>query len=201
MNRHSFGTDGLGAEASCRRPILRPVRHFALSAIGRDRPGIVAAVTRVLVEHGANVEDSQMGILRGHFSMTLVVALPDEAAAPLLEQDLQRLGSDLGLEAISLSPIAELETVEHAPSHVVTIYGADHPGILAAVSAVLAEREVNITDLSTRLVGEDDEPLYVVVMEVAGPALDDHMLRATLAPVASEQGVEIAVNAVAADAL
>lgn len=29
----------------------------ALSAIGRDRPGIVAAVTGLLLEHGVNVED------------------------------------------------------------------------------------------------------------------------------------------------
>ena len=55
--------------------------HFALSAIGRDRPGIVAAVTGVLLGHGANLEDSQMTILRGHFTMTLVVALPNGADA------------------------------------------------------------------------------------------------------------------------
>ena len=49
---------------------------FAVSAIGRDRPGIVAAVSRVLLDLEGNVEDSQMSILRGHFAVMLIVALP-----------------------------------------------------------------------------------------------------------------------------
>ena len=38
--------------------------HFALTAVGRDRPGIVAAVSRALLDHSVNIEDSQMTILR-----------------------------------------------------------------------------------------------------------------------------------------
>ncbi|MBV8303503.1 MAG: amino acid-binding protein, partial [Acidimicrobiia bacterium] len=45
--------------------------HYAVSAVGADRPGIVAAVTRVFVEHGCNLEDTSMTILRGHFAMML----------------------------------------------------------------------------------------------------------------------------------
>ena len=48
------------------------VRSFALSAVGADRPGIIAAIAERLVAHGLNVTDSQMGILRGFFAMTLV---------------------------------------------------------------------------------------------------------------------------------
>ncbi len=177
------------------------MRHFALSAIGRDRPGIVAALTRVLYEHGVNVEDSQMGILRGHFSMTLVVTVPDGADAALLERALATTAEQLELEAISLRPVAELEAATRAPSHVVTLYGADHPGILAAAAAVLAERGVNITDLSTRLVGGEEAPLYVVVMEVAAGELEEAELRAALERVGREQGVEIAVSALEQDVL
>ena len=53
------------------------MRHFAVSAIGRDRPGIVAAVSKVLLDHEGNIEDSQMTILRGHFTMTLIVSIGD----------------------------------------------------------------------------------------------------------------------------
>jgi len=52
------------------------VTHLAVSAIGADRPGIVAAVTGVLVDRGCNLEDASMSILRGHFAMMLVVAAP-----------------------------------------------------------------------------------------------------------------------------
>ena len=52
----------------------------------------------------------------------------------------------------------------------ITVYGADHPGIVHAVSAALAERGVNITGLETRLAGAADSPLYVMIIEVAHPA-------------------------------
>ena len=71
-----------GIRSAGRKPAegtFAAMEHLALSAIGRDRPGIVAAVTRVLLDHGVNVEDSQMTILRGHFTMTLILGVPDEA--------------------------------------------------------------------------------------------------------------------------
>ena len=46
--------------------------HFAVTAVGADRPGIVAAVTGAFAEHGCNLEDSSMTILRGQFAMMLV---------------------------------------------------------------------------------------------------------------------------------
>ena len=56
-----------------RERTLPRVRTFALSAVGADRPGIIAAIADRLVAHGLNVTDSQMGILRGFFAMTLVL--------------------------------------------------------------------------------------------------------------------------------
>ena len=50
--------------------------RFAVSVFGRDRPGTVAAVTRVLADARCNLEDTSMTILRGHFAMMLVVAGP-----------------------------------------------------------------------------------------------------------------------------
>ena len=49
------------------------MRSFALTAVGADRPGIIAAVAECLLDHGMNVTDSNMGILRGYFATTLVV--------------------------------------------------------------------------------------------------------------------------------
>ena len=50
----------------------------------------------------------------------------------------------------------------------VTVYGVDHPGIVHAAATALAGRSVDITDLNTRLLEDDDgDPLYVLMMEVA----------------------------------
>lgn len=49
---------------------------LALTVIGSDRPGIVAGVAKVLYELGCNLEDATSTILRGHFSMMLVIRAP-----------------------------------------------------------------------------------------------------------------------------
>jgi glycine cleavage system transcriptional repressor len=179
------------------------MRHFALSAVGRDRPGIVASVSAVLLRHGVNVEDSQMTILRGHFTMMLVVAAPDEADADALRADLTDAGRELGLEALLLSDVAELDpSTEAVPSHMVTVYGADHPGILHAAAAAMAERGVDITDLNTRLLGEGGQPVYALMMEVAlPPGVEPPELEGALADVAREQGVDVTVRALESEAL
>ena len=51
--------------------------QLALSAIGRDRPGIVAEVTRALLGHSLNITDSQMAVLGGRFTMMLIVDAPE----------------------------------------------------------------------------------------------------------------------------
>jgi glycine cleavage system transcriptional repressor len=167
---------------------------FALSAVGRDRPGIVAAVAQALAADGVNIEDSQMSILRGHFAMVLIVQAPPEVDAARLAADLRQVGDALDLEAIALTPVADAAPAAASePSHLVSVYGADHPGIVHAVAAGLVEADVNITGLTTRLVGDEGaEPLYVMLLEVAAGDADPAAL---LAPVAAAQGVEVSVRA------
>jgi glycine cleavage system transcriptional repressor len=178
------------------------MRHFALTAVGRDRPGIVAGITAVLLAHEVNVEDSQMTILRGHFTMMLIVAVSDEVADADLADDLRAVGEELDLELLTIAGVDELgATEEPAPSHIVSVYGADHPGIVHAVSSALAERGITITDLHTRLVGTDDQPLYALMMEVTIPADSESDVENALAAAGAAQGLEVTVRPLEADAL
>ena len=178
------------------------MRTFALSAVGRDRPGIVAGVTGVLLEHGINIEDSQMTILRGHFAMTLVIAAGDDADSAALQSDLERAATGLGLDAVAIEEIAEESAHGAEPSHIVSVYGVDHPGIVHAVSTALADRSWGITDLDTRVLGEDPSPLYMMVLEVALPeGAGDEDLASVLRQVGDEQGVEISSRPLESDTL
>jgi len=169
---------------------------YALSAIGRDRPGIVAEVTGTLLRHGVNIADSQMAILGGHFAMMLVLETSEATDLGALRADLERSCAKLELEAISLSEIDAAQARIDEPSHVVTLYGADHPGIVNAVTSALAERGVNITDLDTHLVGDETDPAYMMILEVALPdGLSGNELEVFLRKVASEQKLELSVRA------
>jgi glycine cleavage system transcriptional repressor len=181
--------------------MLRPVPEFAVTAIGRDRPGIVAAISGALLELKGNIEDSQMSILGGHFAVMLIVKLPDAAHPDDLEGRLQRVRQELELEAIAVNRVDDLGVAATRPSHVITVYGADHPGIVHAVSVALAQRRVNITGLETRLAGASEAPLYVMIIEVAMPEGSEPDLEAALNQVADKAEVEVSLRPLAADAL
>lgn len=172
--------------------------------IGRDRPGIVAGVTAALLEHGANIEDSQSTVLRGHFTMTLIVSAPDDAEPARLRADLAGAAERMRLEAVAVSEVeaaGRYWAVE--PTHVVTVYGVDHPGIVHAIASALAGCGVNITDLNTRLIGEPEhDDLYGMMLEVALPAgLDAAGLESLLEATRREQGVEVTIRELEQDAL
>ena len=168
---------------------------YALSAIGRDRPGIVAEVTGTLLRHGVNLADSQMAILGGHFAMMLVLETSEATDLKALRTDLESSRDKLELEAISLSAIDAAQARIDEPSHVITLYGADHPGIVNSVTAALAERGVNVTDLDTHLVGEESEPVYMMILEVALPEdLSGEELETFLREVARDQKLELSVR-------
>lgn len=168
--------------------------HFAVSAVGRDRPGIVAAIAEGLLELEGNVEDSRMTILRGRFAVMLIVSLPEGRDSAALERRLAPVRERLGLDALTVSEVSELEATGTSPSHVITVYGADHPGIVHTITAALAERGVNITDLQTKLAGAVGSPVYVMMLEVELGDGSLEELDAALEGVAERAAVEVSVG-------
>jgi glycine cleavage system transcriptional repressor len=163
---------------------------FALAAIGRDRPGIVAAVAKVLYERGCNVEDSSMTLLRGNFSIMLVLSSPEGATAASLDEALRPACDDMGL-TYSVLDVEDTADTPH-PSHMLTVYGADKPGILFQVTDALADEGVNITDLNSRLVGAD-EPVYALMLELAVRG-DAVKLEERLTEIATIIGVDLTLR-------
>jgi len=70
-----------------------------LSVLGEDRVGIVAAVSNVLAQSGANIEDIRQTIIGGIFSMTMLVTI-DEDVTPLdeVQSRLTTVADDLGVQ-------------------------------------------------------------------------------------------------------
>jgi glycine cleavage system transcriptional repressor len=179
------------------------VAHFAVTAVGADRPGIVAAVTRAFAAHGCNLEDSSMTILRGQFAMMLVVDAPAGVGAGELEDALAGPAAELDL-VVTVRP-ADEPAPGTGPDTVlwtVSVHGADHPGIVHGIASLLADRNVNIVDLSTRVIGTPEEPVYTMFLEVTlPPAGDPHQLEADLAAEAADLGVTCRLHPSEADIL
>lgn len=176
--------------------------HFAVSALGADRPGIVAGVTGVLVDVGCNLEDTSMTILRGHFAMMLVVAGPGDLSADRLEEALAPVATELDLVMAVRAIDDDVPTSPVGDDWVVSVYGADRPGIVHQVTNLLAERGVNVVDLSTKVIGDPDRPVYAMVLEVTLPkGIDSAELDRDLRQLAGELGVECNLHPDEADIL
>ena len=173
---------------------------LAVTVLGHDRPGIVADTTAALAGIGGNLEDSTMTLLRGSFAMLLLVrASVDEDA---VRSALAGLGADGRLTVeVRRVPDDGVEPPGPVPavtSYVLSVHGADRPGIVSALTRVVAEADGNITDLTTRLTGD----LYVLLAEVSLPERSDvEAVRERLAATAHELGVEAALRPVETDEL
>ncbi|MBI1870980.1 MAG: ACT domain-containing protein [Chlamydiae bacterium] len=167
---------------------------LVITAIGNDRCGIVAGVTQVLFEAGCNLEDSSMTLLEGEFAMILVVEMPPELDLSLLDKHFDKVRKTLGLEVVLKRMILEKSSVS-LPSHMISVYGADQPGIVYKVTHLLAEKNVNITDVNTKRVDEKGASLYMMVLEVELPSgLDQDSLKKDLEVLGKNLSIKITLH-------
>ena len=181
--------------SECRKENLA---HFAVTIIGKDRPGIVADAAEILYRLGCNVEDSSCTMLGGDFAMILIVSHKKLFAKARLADEFRTL-QEMGLSA-HVRALHEDGICYRPPQGelcLVSVYGSDRPGIVYRVTRALSERGINITDLNTRLIGSREEPVYVMMMEAALPAgFTIEEAEALLEKLKKELKVEISVRTI-----
>lgn len=151
---------------------LQPeILHYAVSVVGKDRPGIVAGITEGLFRLGCNLADSSCTMLAGEFAMILIVSHPRPFSKGRLFDELKTvcdmMGMSLAVRTLHTDEIARQEA--GGEICVISVYGADQPGIVYRVTRELAGRQINIMDLNTKLIGTPENPVYVMMLEVALP--------------------------------
>jgi glycine cleavage system regulatory protein len=121
---------------------------LVLTALGDDRPGLVAAISGAINAHGGSWEQSHFSELVGKFAGIVVLSAPD-AATDAVTADLLALeepGLHVQVERIDAPADEDAVTFE------LELVGADRPGIISEISALLAAHRVSIEDLVTELV-------------------------------------------------
>jgi len=166
---------------------------LVLTVIGRDRPGLVSAVSAAVEARGGSWQHSQMARLAGEFAGIVLVSVPtDEVEA--LERDLAALEGD-GLRV-------DVRRTDEPASHQISavglhLLGTDRPGIVAEISRTIAAHRVGIESLSTSL---REAPmaggvLFEVIAELAAPVDGDlEALRGALEQLADELMVDLTLG-------
>jgi len=174
--------------------------YFILSAIGKDRPGIVADVSEVIYECGGNIEDSSMSLLRNNFALLLLFSTEREEVNQKLSAGLKRLEWEKKLTVFFSSvPLEEAHPKAKDPTDgfEITTSGIDHAGIVYRVCRLLSDRGVNIADMETHRVAsaESGTPLFEMDIHIEVPqSISEQGLRNDLHRLANELMIDLVLK-------
>lgn len=173
---------------------------YALSAIGRDRPGIVADLAELIYECDCNLEDSSMTILGSEFAVLLLLSSAGPDAEQRLSAECKRLEWEKRL-TVFFRPL-EGEPVPYATRARARRYnlqaiGVDRAGIVAKIARCLADHAVTIAEMTTqsRPEPESGTPIYIMRMELDVPQQADiATLGRRLQDIGEDLQVEVSFN-------
>lgn len=172
--------------------------HFlVLSALGTDRPGLVAELTRYLVERGGNVEESRMVTLGAEFGVMVLVSGEADALARI-ERELPTMEERTGLRALA-KPTRDPR--EQRPAAALTyeirVEALDREGIVHALSAELHRLGLNIVALETSAYAAPFSGGTLFRLEAivdAPPGKKSRELRAALDAMAERENLDVDVK-------
>ena len=170
------------------------IASLVVTVIGRDKPGLVNALSEKVAAFGGSWLESRMARLAGEFAGIVLVDLPEanvDALAAAL-RDLEATGLRSTVERSAGGPphgsykTLKLDLVAH-----------DRPGIVRDITQVLAQQGVNIEEFTSRIASASfsGERLFEATARLLvrdNFAIDD--LRKKLERLANEMMVDITLG-------
>lgn len=168
------------------------IAHLILTVIVDDRPGVVEKLADVIAHHRGNWLESQLVHLHGKFSGIVAIAV-HQTDLPALKEALV----DLSQQGFAIATqMADIQPREHAVQPFkLTIVGPDRPGIIREVSGALAERGINLVELSSECSSMpwSGEPMFTARGQAhMPPDVNLSELGDALELIAEELGLDIA---------
>jgi glycine cleavage system transcriptional repressor len=171
MRRLKNSADSFDFVDEMRGDLVKPL--LAVSAIGKDRPGIVAGLMRVLLEKGGHLADSNMTRLKGDFAILLLVSLSEGADPSSICMALEKEANTLGLSLL-VRVMGEDEKgdddADVGRTHTLVMFGADKPDWVYRVVETVSRHGLNITALRSQSTGTEANPVYSLRMELDVPS-------------------------------
>lgn len=173
-------------------------RWFILSAIGTDRPGLVAELAQLIYDCDANLEDSRMTILGSDFAVILLCSSSANDAGDRLAIGAKRLEREHGLTILLRTLEGGRRPSVPAPGtklYRVEAVGEDRAGIVSGLCRVIADSGVNICELTTKSrPGPGGSPHYELAILAEVPeSADPRELREALEEVADRLVIDVAL--------
>ena len=170
--------------------------HLVVTIVGTDKRGLVAEVTETIAKGQANIIESSMMRLGGEFAMMMLLNVKAEQREEC-NRTLENFESQ-GMEVfVRETDLSRVEKFQGFVPYEISVWGADHEGIIHAVSEHLTDAHIQLEDVETEVTKAPitGTPLFSMVAEVAAPpTLSLHQLRDKMDDLSDELGVDISVK-------
>jgi len=126
-----------------------------------DKTGLIAAITGALFDLSVNLGDTSFAVLGGGAKFTTIGHSP--LSVEELETHLQAL-PELDNANIKITPfdMASTHGANANITHKITLWGNDHPGLVARLTEVFIDFEANIVRLNAEKIPGEAEEQYLI---------------------------------------
>jgi phosphoserine phosphatase len=156
---------------------------------GTDAPGITQALFATLEQFAITVLDIEQVVISDRLILTVLIGL-SPAHSSAIEADLEECASKLGVDIATLFSDSATSSIQAKQGllHVVALSQKLQPGAITQIGTAIAAQGGNIE----RIFRTASYPVTAVEFQVSGASVE--ALRTSLALVANETGVDIAVS-------
>jgi glycine cleavage system transcriptional repressor len=197
--RRTIKRNVLGARHTHNSGVPMNKNYYLLIAGGVDTKGIVFNLTKVLNDFAFNIEDSSMVMLRRTFSVIVLLSHDRSRLPDTFESQLRAFGDRFGM-AVDFRKITQKEMKEYGGSgkrYMISISGADRPGIVRSITETIVRKGGNVIDLETKSSQRTTPPAYYMLLEVDLPSrVSEAVFRQALVRSGKKLGVHVSVQRV-----
>ncbi len=168
-----------------------------ITVLGKDRPGIIAAISKSLYNLGCNLENVNQVILQNQFAGIFIVLPPKDSSVEAIKQTLIKdsAGTGLHIHVDGADTDQNGDQPVDGEDFVITTIGPDQKGLVSRFTQLIADAKVNVTNLRAVFEGGDTPEANIMVYEVyITPDTDQKGLFSALRDKASELGLDISIQ-------
>lgn len=147
------------------------MKKAIITSLTDDRPGVLSSISSSLFKSDCNILQVSQTILGSEFAGIFIVSIPDNLKESQLKENLEKnlKGEKINLQVKPLPENVESYEKKSYDPFIVTTFGPDRKGLVAAVTAALAKHNANVANLKAIFLGGDDPKDNVMIYEIDIP--------------------------------
>ncbi len=169
-------------------------KQLVISVMSKDRPGIIADITGVILDLGGDLADLNQSVLGGYFTMILIVEFDEKITAEDLFAGFSHIQSKTKIEASIKQMDVPLEIEKRnlpTETFIVTVQAENRKGLVKIMGDFFFARHINVLDLETT----KQQKHYTMIFQIDLSQISSlAVLRKELEMVAEQEHLEIVLQ-------